>query len=32
LLLTELEETHGIKNLAAARRFQFTDDTEKNPI
>ena len=33
LLLTELEETHGIKDLAAARNFQFaTDDTEKNPI
>lgn len=25
LLLTELEETHGIKNLAAARNFQFPD-------
>ena len=25
LLLTELEETHGIKNLAAARRFQFPE-------
>ncbi len=33
LLLTELEETHGIKDLAAASSFQFaTDDTEKNPI
>jgi DNA polymerase III epsilon subunit family exonuclease len=25
LLLTALEETHGIKNLAAARNFQFPD-------
>ena len=25
LLLTELEETHGIKDLAAARRFQFPE-------
>src|SRR2546423_3024465 len=25
LLLTELHETHGIKNLAAARRFQFPE-------
>ena len=25
LLLTELEETHGVKNLAAARNFQFPD-------
>src|SRR6201991_635595 len=25
LLLTELEETHGIKNLAAARSFQFPE-------
>ena len=25
LLLTELEETHGIKNLAAARDFQFPE-------
>lgn len=25
LLLTELEETHGIKNLAAARNFQFQE-------
>ncbi len=25
LLLTELEETHGIKNLAAARNFQFPE-------
>jgi DNA polymerase III subunit epsilon len=25
LLLTKLEETHGIKNLAAARSFQFPD-------
>ena len=25
LLLTELQETHGIKDLAAARRFQFPD-------
>ena len=33
LLLTKLEETHGIKDLAAARNFQFAaDDTEKNPI
>ena len=29
LLLTELEETHGIKNLAAARNFQFPDLTEQ---
>jgi len=27
LLLTELEETHGIKDLAAARRFQFPELT-----
>jgi DNA polymerase III epsilon subunit family exonuclease len=27
LLLTELEETHGIKDLAAARRFQFPEQT-----
>jgi len=26
LLLTELEETHGIKNLAAARNFQFPEN------
>jgi DNA polymerase III epsilon subunit family exonuclease len=33
LLLTELEETHGIKDLAAASNFQFAaDDAEKNPI
>jgi hypothetical protein len=35
LLLTKLEESHGIKDLAAARNFQFpepADDTEKNPI
>lgn len=25
ILLTELEETHGIKDLGAARRFQFPD-------
>ena len=25
LLLTELQETHGIKDLAAARRFQFPE-------
>jgi DNA polymerase III epsilon subunit-like protein len=25
LLLTKLEETHGIKDLGAARRFQFPD-------
>jgi DNA polymerase III epsilon subunit-like protein len=25
LLLTKLEETHGIKDLAAARRFQFPE-------
>src|SRR5919106_1354794 len=28
LLLTELEETHGIKDLAAARNFQFPELTE----
>lgn len=28
LLLTELEETHGIKNLAAARNFQFPELAE----
>jgi len=27
LLLTELEETHGIKDLAAARNFQFPTET-----
>ena len=27
-LLTELEETHGIKDLAAARSFQFPDASE----
>ena len=27
LLLTELQETHGIKNLAAARNFQFSELT-----
>jgi DNA polymerase III epsilon subunit family exonuclease len=26
LLLTELEETHGVKDLAAARDFQFMDE------
>src|SRR6185369_334363 len=25
LLITELEETHGIKDLGAARRFQFPE-------
>jgi DNA polymerase-3 subunit epsilon len=25
LLLTELEQTHGIKDLAAARKFQFPE-------
>jgi DNA polymerase III epsilon subunit family exonuclease len=29
LLLTELEETHGIKNLAAARNFQFPELAEQ---
>jgi DNA polymerase III epsilon subunit family exonuclease len=29
LLLTELEETHGIKDLAAARRFQFPELTSE---
>ena len=28
LLLTELEETHGIKDLAAARNFQFPEITD----
>jgi DNA polymerase III epsilon subunit family exonuclease len=28
LLLTELEETHGIKDLGAARRFQFPELTD----
>ena len=35
LLLTALEETYGITDLAAARSFQFpvtTDNAEKNPI
>jgi DNA polymerase III epsilon subunit-like protein len=27
LLLTKLEETHGIKDLAAARNFQFPELT-----
>lgn len=29
LLLTELEETYGIKNLAAARKFQFPEIVEQ---
>jgi len=29
LLLTELEETHGIKDLAAARNFQFPEPAEQ---
>ena len=29
LLLTELQETHGIKNLAAARHFQFPELSEQ---
>jgi DNA polymerase III epsilon subunit family exonuclease len=30
VLLTELEETHGIKDLAAARNFQFSETVEKS--
>ena len=31
-ILTELDETHGIKDLAAARRFQFPELTATAPV